>query len=92
MAIMVALSCFVFLRALYTAHFGLMNRVSDATILRIIQLASLATSIIVHGIEIGYKVLGSEQIRFKQYSILVQTWDVSFEQDDSVPVPGRTKG
>ena len=55
-AMMVTLACFVFLRALYTAHFGLMNRVSDATILRIIQLVSVATSVIVHAIEIGYKV------------------------------------
>ena len=58
-ALMVTLSCFVFLRSLYTAHFGLMNHMSDSTILHIIQLVSLATSFIVHGIEIGYKVANS---------------------------------
>ena len=92
-AIMVTLSCFVFLRALYTAHFGLMNRVSDATILRVIQLVSIATSFIVHGIEIGHKVAKRvHNLYAKNILFLVQKRDISFEQDESVSVPGRTKG
>ena len=55
-SIMVTLSCFVFLRALYTIAFGLMTRLSDNTIILVIRLVSLTTSFIIHGIEIGYKV------------------------------------
>ena len=55
-SIMVTLSCFVFLRALYTIAFGLMTRLSDDTIILVIRLVSLTTSFIIHGIEIGYKV------------------------------------